>query len=221
MNKQDLFNEFIPKDRNLQLVAGIVIKSPEVLKYLVSGLNETDARIKYGCNNTLLILSEKKPEIIYLYFDVFKDYLKSENKFIKWSAILIIANLTRCDNKKKFDEIFNSYFSEIKGPIMITAANIVKGAAVIAKAKPYLIKRITKELLKVKNAKYQTDECLNIVIGHTISSLDKFFRQIKNQVEVLDFVRNSIDNHRKPTKNKAEKFIKKWDKYLILSDSTA
>ena len=215
MNKQDLFNEFIPKDRDLQQAAGMVIKSPEVLKYLVSGLNEKEARLKYGCNNTLLILSEKKPKIIYPYFDVFKDYLKSEDKFIKWSAILIIANLTRCDNKKKFDEIFNFYFSEIKGPVMITAANIIKGAAVIAKAKPYLTEKITKELLKVKNAKYQTDECLNIVVGHAISSFDKFFRQIKDQDEVLDFVRISINNRRKPTRNKAEKFINKWDKLAI------
>ena len=212
MNKQELFNEFILKGRDLKQVADMVIKSPEVLKYLVSGLNEAHAGIKYGCNNTLLILSEKKPEIIYPYFDVFKDYLKSENKFIKWSVILIIANLTRCDNNKKFDEIFNSYFSEITGPVMITAANIIKGAAVIARAKPYLTEKITKELLQVKNAKYQTDECLNIVIGHTISSFDKFFGQIKDQDEVLYFVRISIYNRRKPTRNKAEKFINKWDK---------
>lgn len=215
MNKQNLFNEFIPKGRDLRQVADFAIKLPEVLEYLVSGLNETDARIKYGCNNTLLILSEKKPEFIYPYFDVFKNYLKSENKFIKWSAILIIANLTRCDNKKKFDEIFNFYFSEIKGPVMITAANIIKGAAVIAKAKPYLTEKITKEILKVKNAKYETDECLNIVIGHTISSFDKFFRQIKDQDEVLDFVRSNINNQRRPTRNKAEKFINKWDKLAI------
>ena len=215
MNKQDLFNEFIPKGRDLKKVADLAIKSPEVLEYLVSGLNETDARIKYGCNNTLLILSEKKPEIIYPYFDVFKDYLKSENKFIKWSAVLIIANLTRCDNKKKFDEIFNFYFSEIKGPVMIIAANIIKGAAVIAKAKPYLTEKIVKELFKIKNAKYQTEECLNIVIGHTISSFDKFFTQIKNQKEVLDFVKNNINNRRKPTRNKVEKFIKELDKTTI------
>jgi len=212
MNKQEVYNEFIPKERDLQQVAGMVIESPELLKYLISGINETDPRIKYGCNNTLLILSKSKPEIIYPHFDVFKNYLKSENKFIKWSAILIIANLTMCDDKKMFDEIFNSYFSEIKGPVMITAANIIKGAAVIARAKPYLTEKITKELFKVKNAKYQTGECLNIVIGHTISSFDKFFGQIKDQDEVLYFVRISIYNRRKPTRNKAEKFINKWDK---------
>lgn len=215
MKKQDIFNEFIPKGRDLQKVAGMVIESPGVLKYLISGLNETEIRIKYGCNNTLLLLSEKKPEIIYPYFDVFKDFLKSGNKIMKWTAILIIANLTRCDNKKKFDEIFNLYFSEIKGPVMITAANIIKGSGIIARAKPYLTEKITKELLKVKNAKYQTDECLNIVVGHTISSFDKFFSQIKDQDKVLDFVRININNSRHPTRNKAEKFINKWDKLSV------
>jgi len=215
MNKQEVCDKLIPKDRDLQQVAELVIKSPELLKYLISGINEKEACIKYGCNNTLLLLSKKKPEIIYPYFDVFKDNLKSENKFIKWSAILIIANLTRCDNNKKFDEIFNLYFSEIEGPVMITAANIVKGSAVITRAKPYLTERITKELLKVKNAKYQTDECLNIVVGHTISSFDKFFRQIKDRDEVMDFVRINIHNRRNQTRNKAEKFINKWDKLTV------
>ena len=46
MNKQELFNEFILKGRDLKQVADMVIKSPEVLKYLVSGLDETDTRIK-------------------------------------------------------------------------------------------------------------------------------------------------------------------------------
>ena len=64
MNKQEVFDKLIPKDRDLQQVAELVIKSPELLKYLISGINEKEARIKYGCNNTLLLLSKKKPEII-------------------------------------------------------------------------------------------------------------------------------------------------------------
>jgi hypothetical protein len=217
MNKQDLFTRLIAKERNLQQMAKMAIKSPAIVKYLISGIKEENVHIKYGCNNTLLIISEKTPELVYPHFYIFKDYLSSENKFIKWTAILIIANLTRCDNKNKFDEIFNSYFSEITGPVMITAANIIKGAAVIAKAKPYLTEKIIDELFKIKDARYQTTECLNIVIGHTISSFDKFFKQINNKREVLDFVKRYINNSRIPTKNKAEKFIKKWDK-LDISD---
>jgi hypothetical protein len=215
MDRQDIFTRMIVKERNLQQTAKMTIKSPEIVKYLILGIEEENVRIKYGCNNTLLIISEKTPELVYPHFHIFKDYLSSEKKIIKWTAILIIANLTRCDNKNKFDEIFNSYFSEITGPVMITAANIIKGAAVIATAKPYLTEKIIQELFKIREARYQTDECLNIVIGHTISSFDKFFKQIDNKREVLDFVKKFINNSRTPTKNKADKFINKWDKFAI------
>jgi len=217
MDKQDLFIRLIPKERDLQEIAKMAIKSPEIVNYLIGGITENDVRIKYGCSNTLIIVSENTPELVHPYFDFFKDHLNSKNKFIKWASILIIANVTKSDNKNKFDAIFNSYFSEITGPVMITASNIIKGAAIIAKAKPYLTERITNELFKIKDAKYQTDECLNIVIGQTISSFDKFFTQIKKKKPVIDFVKKHISNQRKPTRNKAEKFIKKWDR-LAISD---
>jgi hypothetical protein len=215
MNKQDVFCRLIPKERDLQKIAVMSVKSPEIVKYLVSGVKEDDVRIKFGCNNTLLIISERTPELVYPHFDIFKDYLNLENKFIKWTAILIIANLTKSDNKNKFDDIFDSYFSEITGPVMITAANIIKGAAVIAIAKPYLTERIIHELFKTKDARYQTEECYNIVIGQTISSFDKFFKQINNKKEVLNFVKYYLNNSRIATRNKAEKFIKKWDKSVV------
>lgn len=202
----------IPKERDLKQIAKLAANKPEIINFLITGITEEDARIKYGCNNTLLIIGEKNPELLYPHFDIFKGLLNSENKFIKWTAILILANLTKSDKEKKFDDIIDSYFSEITGPIMITAANIIKGAAIIAKAKPYLTERITDELLKIKSAKYQTDECHNIVLGHMISSFDSFFKQVKNKTEVINLVKKQINNPRKATKNKAEKFIKKWEK---------
>ena len=64
---------------------------------------------------------------------------------------------------------------------MATAANIVKGAAKIAVAKPELTERITEEFLKVEKANYQTEECRNITLGHTIASFEQFFGQIKDK----------------------------------------
>jgi hypothetical protein len=212
MDKQDIFNSLIAKERDLKHIAKLATNSPEIINYLITGISESNTRIKYGCINTLVIISEKNPELLYSQFDIFKEYLISKNKFIKWASILIIANMSKLDNENKFDAIFDSYFSEITGPVMITAANITKGAAIIAKAKPYLTERIKNELLKIKSAKYQTDECLNIAFGHMISSFDRFFKQVKNKTEVMDLVKQQINNPRKPTKNKAEKFIKKWGK---------
>lgn len=212
MDKKEFFNLLIPKERDLKQIAKSATGSTEIINYLIEGISEYNPRIKYGSSNTLIIISENKPEALYPQFDIFKKYLVSKDKFIKWASILIIANLSKIDNDNKFDAIFDSYFSEITGPTMITAANITKGAVVIAKAKPYLTERITDELLKIKDAKYQTDECLNIALGHMISSFDKFFKQVGKKTVVLDLIKKQVNNTRKPTRNKAEKFIKKWPK---------
>jgi hypothetical protein len=211
MEKQDVYKMIIRKERDLKQIAKLATSSPEIINYLITGISEEDARIKYGCSNTLVIIGEKNPELLYPHFDIFKGFIYSKNKFIKWAAILIVANLTKSDKEKKIDDIIDFYFSEITGPIMITAANIIKGAAIIAKAKPYLTERITDELLKIKSAKYQTEECHNIVLGHMISSFDSFFKQVKNKTGVINLVKKQINNPRKATKNKAEKFIKKWE----------
>jgi len=210
MDKQTLFQKLEAKDRDLEQIVSKVIDNPEMVDYLISGLSEENARIKYSCSNTLVKISERKTELLYPHFDLFSNHLKAENKFIKWGAIIIIANLTKVDVQKKFDKIFNKYYSGISGPIMITAANITKGSSIIAIAKPYLTEQITQELLKIKNATYQTEECRNVILGHMISSFTKFFNQIENKEQVVKIVKKQLENPRKPTKNKAEKFIKKW-----------
>lgn len=214
MNKETIYKQLEPKNRNLDQIANKVVNDIEIIDYLIDGLSAGNARVKYGSLNILVIISKEHPKFLYPHFELFIQQLDHKDKFIKWGATNIIANLTNVDNENKFDAIFDFYFSEITGPIMITAANITKGAAIIAKAKPYLTERITNELLKIKNAKYQTDECHNIALGHMISSFDKFFKQVKNRTEVIDLVKEQINNPRKPTKNKAERFIKKWEKVV-------
>lgn len=213
IDKQEFYESLIPKERDLVKVANLAIGSTELINHLIEGISHGSKRIKYGCSNTLVIISEKNPGLLYPHFDVFEKLLGSGDKFIKWAAINIIANLTKTDTHNKFDIIFESYFSEITGPVMITAANIIKGAAIIAKAKPDLTERITNVLLRIKDAEYQTDECRNIVFGHTITAFDKFFKQVEKKEDVISFIKSLTDNPRKPTKNKAEKFIKKWEKF--------
>jgi hypothetical protein len=135
--------------------------------------------------------------------------LDSANSFLKWGAIITIGNLASLDSENKFEKIYAKYFAPVHGPVMITAANIIESASKIALAKPHLREKITKEILKVNNAKYQTDECRNVAIGHAIDSLDRYFEQIKNKKPVMDFVRQQLENTRAPVRKRAEKFVKK------------
>lgn len=204
-----LLRQIAKKEADKSRIAGRVIKNPELLSELLEGLSADKARIKYGCAKILRIISEKKPEILYPRFKFFIKLLDSDNNFLKWDAILVIANLAAVDSKNRFEKIFKRYFSPISGPVMITAANVIGGAAKISLAKPELTGRITKELLKVEKARYQTTECRNVALGHTINSFDQFFDKIRDKKPVASLIKKQLKNTRPGTRKKAEKFIKK------------
>ena len=114
-----------------------------------------------------------------------------------------------------FEKIFKDYFAPVTAKQMITASNIVKNAWKIALAKPSLIEKITKEILKAEKAKYEnkgesSPECNNIVCGHAIDSFTKFYDKIKSKKPVKDFIKRQLENPRSAVAKKAEKFIKKF-----------
>ena len=93
------------------------------------------------------------------------------------------------DSEDKFESIFDQYFAATSGPVMVTAANVIRGATGIALAKPQFTERIVTELLKVEKAKYQTTECRNVALGHAIRSFDQFFHQIKDKEPVMELIK--------------------------------
>jgi hypothetical protein len=205
-----LLQQIAQGEINKESIADKIITKSELLPEALEGLSSNKPNIKYGCAKVLNIISEKAPKILYPKIDFFIELLDNDNKILQWNAILIIANLAVVDSKNRFEKIFDKYFSPIRGPIMVTAANVIKGAAKIALAKPRLTEKITKELLKVERAKYQTSECRNVALGHTIKSFDQFFNQIKDKKPVVRLIRKQLKNTRNATRKKAEKFVKKY-----------
>ncbi|RMF58959.1 MAG: hypothetical protein D6743_17030, partial [Calditrichaeota bacterium] len=193
MTNSKLLQQISQKECDKEEIAEQVIKKPELLSEVFEGLSADKASIKYGCDKILRIISQKEPSLLYPKIDFFIHNLDCENTFLKWGAIDIIANLAAVDSDKKIEKILDQYFSPIPGPVLITAANVVKAAARIALAKPQLTERITKELMKVEEANYQTTECRRIALGHTIESFDKFFEQIRDKKTVVAFVKRQLN----------------------------
>jgi len=215
MDKEALYKRLIPKERNLNKIAAESIKNLEIVTYLLEGVQNKNVRIRFGCFNTLVLISEKNPKTLYPHFDLFTEYLNSDNNIIKLGGIKIISNLTLVDEKKIFDKIFDKFYSFIIDPEMTTAANVSKVSPAIAKAKPYIAANITNQLLKVSATEYKTKECKNILIGHVIAAFDKMFIQIEDVSSVFDFVELNSNNDWQATKNKAEKLLKKYKKIAV------
>jgi hypothetical protein len=209
MDASAIMEQIGQKGSDKEEVAERVIGEPGLLKTVIEGLSARPAAIKYGCSKILRIISQKKPELLYPSFDFFVQRLDIDNTFLKCDAILILANLTSVDSDNKFEAIFDRYFAPIKGPTLIVAANIIGSAARIALSKPELTDRIVGKLLKVENAKYQTEECRNIALGQAIDSFDEFFERIGDKERVRRLVKKQLRNTRKSAAKKAAQFLKK------------
>jgi hypothetical protein len=184
-----------------------------LIPLLLQGVDHEKANVRYGCATALVALSENHPEELYSHFDFFVSLLDSKYRILKWTALAIIANLTKVDEDKKFDGVFDDYFSFLNDKNMVTVANVVGNSGVIALAKPYLIPRITDELLDVKDLSltpHLTEECKRVIAQHAIKTFDLFFDKVDQKKKVLSFVKAGLESSRVKHRKAAEAFIKKW-----------
>lgn len=185
-----------------------------ILPDVLGGLSSPKASIRYGCANVLVDLSAAHPGELYPYMDVFTGLLDSKHRILVWSAMAILANLTKVDRGKKFDALFNKYYGFLDDEYMVTVANVVGNSGKIAVAKPYLVPKITRELLKVEGictSPHLTDECRRVICEKAIKSFDAFFDQVDSKDQVLSFVNRQRDSSRKSLRAEAERFLAKWN----------
>jgi len=212
--KHDLLGKLVDKSITKEGLLKKVKQNFDLLPEIIDGVSSGKAAIRYGCGKVLMDLSEEYPDKLYPYMDFFIKLLSSKYRILTWQAMFITANLTKVDKNKKFDSIFDKYYSFLNDEYMVTVANVVGHSGKIALAKPHLIPKITKELLKVENIKttpHLTDECKKVIAEKAIQSIDMFFPQIENKDEVISFVKKHAASSRKTLKTKSEEFLNKWN----------
>jgi hypothetical protein len=182
---------------------------------LVEGTGSAKAAVRYGCAKVLMDLSAEYPERLYPYMDLFIGLLDSKYRILMWNALAIIANLAKVDEEKKFDAVFDKYYSFLDNEYMVTVANTVGNSGKIALAKPYLIPRITSELLAVEDVSvtsHLTEECKRVIAEKAIMTFDLFFDKLeeKEKKKVFGFVERQLGSSRRTLSSKAAGFLEKW-----------
>jgi len=190
-----------------------VMEKPELLQELLVGVNSTNPKNKFGSVKVLRIISERKPSMLYPRMEFFVSLLDSENNIVKWNAMDIIANLTAVDSRGEFNKVFKKFYGNLNCGSLITAGHVVDNSWKIALHKPELQGEITEQLLKVEKIPLPTEECRNILIGKAINAFQAYFKKIGDKDEVVSFVKRQLHNPRNATRVKAEKFLKKMERY--------
>ena len=177
-------------------------------------LSSDKARVKYACAKQAIAVSQNCPEDLYSDFDFFARLLNSDNNILKWTAIKVVGNLSKIDNKRKVDEILFSLIALLSNKTMITAANAIGALSQIAKNKPEHRQEILKALLEVEKAKYYrkgclSPECRNVALGHVIKSFDKFGKEVFEREDVKAFLKRQTDNTRPKVRQLSEKLLRR------------
>ncbi len=191
-----------------------VRQHPELIPEILGGVSSPKPAIRYGCAKVLMELSGEDPKKLYPHMDFFIHLLDSKYRILTWNALIIIANLTSVDTKKKFDAIFNHYYDYLNDDYMVTVANVIGQSGKIAVAKPYLTQRITEKLLTVEHLPtrpHLSEECKRVITEHAIKTFDEFFLQIQHKDNVVSFVKKQLNSPRETLRTESEKFLRKWD----------
>jgi len=206
---QKLVNKTLTKQQLLEKVK----QNYKLIHEILDGISSSKPAIRYSCAKVLMDLSEEEPEKLYTHMDFFIKMLESKYRILTWNAIITIANLTKVDSEKKFDSIFDKYYSFLDDEYMVTVANVVGNSGKIALAKPYLIQKITDKLLKVENISttpHLSEECKRVITQHAIKTFDLFFSQIEEKDKVISFVKKHLSSPRETLRTESENFLKRW-----------
>jgi hypothetical protein len=186
-----------------------------LLPVVINGVSSSKATVRYSCASVLVDLCAKHPEKLYPNMDFFASLLDNKRRILVWNGLAAVANLCRADADKKFDAIFDKYYSFLNEEYMVTVANVVANSARIAQAKPYLVPKITTELLRVEGISttpHLTEECRRVIAEKAVESFYEFYDLMKpeEKKKVLAFVKRQRNSPRLSLKKEAERFLKKW-----------
>ncbi len=180
---------------------------------LIEGTLSQKATVRYSCSSVLMDLSETYPDQLYPYFDSFVTLLESKFRPLSWGALAILANLTSVDNEKRFDAIFDKYYSNLGSEYMVTVANTVADSSTIVSNKPYLADRVAVEVLKVQNLRltpHLTEECTRVIAGQAIETFGVLMKYTKYKAALVAFAQKHQDSSRASLRREAQAFLKKW-----------
>lgn len=171
----------------------------------VERMSAPSGATRFAAGKALAGTAGKDPARVYPHLDAIAALLKSSSKVVRWNALQIIAALAPADDEHKLDAHLETYLAFIRGDSLISAANAIQGAGKIAQGRPDLLGRIVSALLEVESASYETTECRNVAIGHTLDALRGLGPDVCRRPEVAAFVRRQRSNTRASVSRCAER----------------
>jgi truncated hemoglobin YjbI len=197
------------KDVHLDSLAQRASEDPAFLARLVQGLSDRQERVGYNCLRALLLLAEENPLLLYSYWEVFVELLRSQNTYFKLRGANLIAAVVSVDRENRFEDVFDDYYDLLDGKSVIAACYIAGNSGRIARAKPHLQARITTRLLSIDNTHHPPGR-RDLIKGHAVEAFGEYAEQSEDRSKILEFVRAQLESESPRTRKKARDFLQRW-----------
>lgn len=204
-----MLTELKGKDADIEKMVKKAIGDSNVLSELLDGLEIKEETYRYNCHKTLMLISQRKPEMLYPAWDYLVGHLSSVNSYHKMSATLLLANIIAADEENRFDGIFDVFYGLLDDRSMVVAYYVASSSARIINTKPRLKEKIITRLLDIDNTHHPTGRKELVKTG-IIETLDAIYEDYENKAKLMDFVKKQVDSESRKTAKTARAFISKW-----------
>jgi hypothetical protein len=187
-------------------------KSPERLADLVRLAMADRTSARYAYTKIVRKVSENRPDLVYLHFNSIASWLDQPNSFVRWDAILTLANLARVDAAGRLDVIKARLLALLDEKNLVTAGNMVGSAGKIVAARPDWEPDLTRRFLDMPNTQFlhhgqPSPECTRVACGHVLDYFAKVFSQTGQKEAILQFAGEQAASLRPSLARKAQKFL--------------
>src|ERR1043166_4290971 len=102
-----------------EALVGRILRRPQLLPEIFSGLDQPPARIRFGCAKVLLLTSRRNPKILRPYWKQLIHRLDSDNRILQWSTMLTLGNLATAVSLSRARALLTRLLAPICGPTII------------------------------------------------------------------------------------------------------
>lgn len=198
------------KYADIEGIAKVAQKDKKMLSELLEALTSKEETYRYNCHKVLMVISQENPALLYPAWNRLVELLKSDHTYWKMSALMIMANLTEVDSEKRFEKIFDKYYSLLDDRSMVVAVYVARFSGKIAKAKPNLEPRITKRLLKIDETHHNEGRKALIKSG-VIEAFSEYYDSAKNKKKIVEFAKQQLESESPKTRKLAKEFLENLD----------
>jgi hypothetical protein len=167
--------------------------------------------VYYHCFYVIDAASQKRPDLLYPYWNEIAQLLHHKNSYHRDFALEIIGNLTKIDQENRFSDIEDEYFGLINDEKFMTGNQCIRNFLKIFRHKVDQRPRIVETLLDIDQRCNYTEKQKGVLKSDVLEILDEIYTEVSEHDKINALIKAEVNCISPKTRKKAKELIKKYN----------